>query len=52
MNGKHIGSLNVYVKTGAMLPSAPVWSLSGPQGPQWALGQATVRANIPYRVKY
>ncbi|XP_060564981.1 MAM and LDL-receptor class A domain-containing protein 1-like [Ruditapes philippinarum] len=52
MNGKHIGSLNVYVKTGAMLPSAPVWSLSGPQGPQWALGQATVRANIPYRIVF
>lgn len=50
MNGKHIGSLNVYVKTGPMLPSAPVWSMSGPQGNKWILGQAPVQANMPYRV--
>lgn len=50
MYGDHIGSLNVYVKTGAQLPSTPVWSLSGNQGQQWLLGQATVQGNQPYRV--
>lgn len=43
MNGRDVGSLNIYVQE---LHSArsqmPVWSASGDQGEQWRHGRATV----------
>lgn len=51
MYGIQIGSLNVYVKTGIAMPSAPVWSKSRNQGQMWNLAQTTIQGTSGYRVR-
>lgn len=50
MYGQHIGTLNVYLKTGNTLPRSAVWSKSLNQGNKWILGQTTIQATQPYNV--
>ena len=52
MYGQHIGRLNVYVKTGTTLPSAPMWTKSQNQGNKWTVAQTTIQASQQYQVMF
>ena len=49
MNGRNIGTLNIYVKysTGG---NTSLWTLSGDHGDKWLNGQAPVVSNVKYQV--
>ena len=51
MYGKHVDSLNVYVKTGLNLP-APTWSKKGSQGRDWKEGDVDIVVNRGFNVSY
>ncbi|XP_035291077.1 MAM domain-containing glycosylphosphatidylinositol anchor protein 1 [Anguilla anguilla] len=53
MRGKHIGSLNVFlrVKSIAMMET-PVWAISGNQGPQWKMARVPVTPIGPFQVVF
>lgn len=53
MNGKDVGSLNIYVQELQNPRSRiPVWSASGDQGEHWRHGRATIISpHSPYKVR-
>ena len=51
MKGADIGTLNLYIKTGAGSTNEQiVWSLSGNQGNSWKFGTAPMYSKIDYQV--
>ncbi|EDO47787.1 predicted protein [Nematostella vectensis] len=50
MYGSSIGQLNVYLKTGASLPSNPTWQRQKDQGNQWFIAQVPIQ-NIYTQMK-
>ncbi|XP_033751988.1 MAM and LDL-receptor class A domain-containing protein 1-like [Pecten maximus] len=52
MYGKQMGTLNVYLRVGTTLPTAPIWSRSFNQGNNWILGQVTIQNSQAYTVVF
>ncbi|XP_067654504.1 MAM and LDL-receptor class A domain-containing protein 1-like [Haliotis asinina] len=50
MYGSNVGALNVYVQTGAAIPSTPTWKRTGTQGTHWLMGQFSVNVKTPFNV--
>ncbi|XP_056333186.1 MAM and LDL-receptor class A domain-containing protein 1 isoform X2 [Danio aesculapii] len=53
MNGKDVGSLNIYVQDvqSSRISQMSVWSVNGDQGQQWRHGRATVISpHSPYKI--
>ncbi|XP_059839057.1 MAM domain-containing glycosylphosphatidylinositol anchor protein 1-like isoform X2 [Hypanus sabinus] len=51
MYGKHVGSLNVLVRTqGVKAVETAVWSLNGNQAEEWRLGSVTINPSGPFQV--
>lgn len=49
MLGQHIGTLNVLTASNGSR-SAPIWSLSGLQGPYWRPARVTIRSSVKHNV--
>lgn len=53
MYGDHIGSMNIYVKTGPIKIGTKVWNMTGNQGNAWQHGRATITSgNSPFQVSF
>ncbi|XP_061757095.1 MAM domain-containing glycosylphosphatidylinositol anchor protein 2-like isoform X6 [Nerophis ophidion] len=51
MYGKHIGTLNAFLKQkGQMTSDSPVWSLSGNQGERWKQAKVSVHPTASFQV--
>lgn len=50
MHGAHIGTLNVYLQTGAALVY-PVWKRAGTQGDRWIKASVNVNRTVQYKVR-
>ncbi|KAM6953905.1 LOW QUALITY PROTEIN: MAM domain-containing glycosylphosphatidylinositol anchor protein 2 [Aplochiton taeniatus] len=51
MYGKHIGTLNAFLKQKGQLASeAPVWSLTGNQGDHWRQAKVSIHPTAPFQV--
>ena len=49
MSGRHIGSLNVYLKDSIRLGKM-VWNETGNQGSSWLQAKAPIKTNLPFQV--
>ena len=49
MSGRHIGSLNVYLKDSIRLGKM-VWNETGNQGSSWLHAKAPIKTNLPFQV--
>lgn len=49
MLGQHIGTLNVLTSSNGSR-SAPIWTLSGLQGPYWRPARVTIRSSVKHNV--
>ena len=49
MYGQHIGTLNVLTAVNGSR-SAPIWTLSGYQGPYWRPARVTIRSSVKHNV--
>ena len=50
MYGADVGQLNIYVRTGNVIPRTALWGESGNKGNEWKVAKVSVRANSPYEV--
>ncbi|XP_046571399.1 MAM and LDL-receptor class A domain-containing protein 1-like [Haliotis rubra] len=50
MYGSNVGALNVYVQTGAAIPSTPTWKRTGTHGTHWRMGQFSVNVKTPFNM--
>lgn len=51
MNGKTMGSLNVYVQNDRLTQTFQSWTITGDQGSQWnLLGKNFTNPNVPFKV--
>lgn len=53
MNGKDVGSLNIYIQDlqSSRISQISLWSVNGDQGQQWRHGRATIISpHSPYKV--
>ena len=52
MNGLHIGTLNVYTKTGTHLSTRPVWTKSLNQANKWIPAQVVFQSAQPVQIVF